>query len=319
MKTHILLIVSAIHLVSCAVVFEEEKDKKSSHVYIYEECQDESWSQSGMCGVKQDNDDYRLRWKMNCPWPSCQRIPVYVNYLLGQDLGRQVTIHVEAFDNYRFEGAPVALLHLTGFNASQPNSIGPEDIFLDVGSYYFRAYITNGERTPVPYPMNGLELVGGVPVGVHGALSQPERVVVSPGQQPSVHLNIDQLYGEPAKDYTKLLVSVLIDDPSQIPDYRYVHVKVLHRPEKTSEAHLDIQMPTADFLVRGRMGQAETDIVQIEPGRYYIFGFIDRNGNGHVDSNEPHGFYGEWQQPESIYLKEGQINSVELAISTFGT
>jgi len=276
------------------VQFETWNSAQGSSGYSFVKCSTSgphSLAVMNICGVKdgESTAQTNYNWHTNCSGSDCGMVSVIADYMLMENLGPQQTMHIEAFDNPKFNHSPVASLEISGFDATRPGSSGREELFLAPGEYYFRAYLTHDEAPALPYSLDGMELVSDLPVGVLGALSGAKRVVVKPGRDETetVHIYIDQLFkkNQPAEDtLAKFRLQIAVNDKSAVQQYRDVHILLLQ------EANLEIN-PSYDFKLSSNAlvnGSESTDFVSpsLAVGSYYVFTYVDANSNGFVDSGE---------------------------------
>lgn len=263
--------------------------------YSFVKCSSSHSSDSSMltniCGTKLGDSTgaANYNWHSNCSGSRCGSVFVFAHYLLPDNLGAQQTMHIEAFDNPQFTHAPVASLEIAGFDATKPASTGREEIFLAPGEYYFRAYLTHEGAAALPYSLQGMELVSDAPVGVLGALSGAQRVLVKEASFAAdpVHINIDQLFKkpQPAEDsLAKFRLAITLPLASKVEKFRDVHILLL------KEADLELN-PSYNFTVSSNsftMDTLATDFVSpsLTPGAYYVFTYVDANSNGFVDAGE---------------------------------
>lgn len=294
------LAIASVFTAGCEVSL---KDKESER----DEVQFQSWNADGYSFVKcssSKDDNYianicgskagestaltNYNWHTNCSGASCSSVSVFAHYMLNDNLGAQQTLHIEAFDNAQFTNAPVASLEISGFDASKPASSGREELFLAPGEYYFRAYLAQGGSTPVPYSLQGMELVSDSPVGVLGALSSAERILVKSAKaEEAVHIYINQLFKKPQTEedsLAKIRLQIALPTATTVEKYRDVRILFL------KEADLEIT-PAYSFNVSSNSFLADTltsEFVSpsVKPGAYYVFTYVDANSNGFVDAGE---------------------------------
>ncbi len=244
-----------------------------------------------VCGTKLNGgSDQSYAWQANCAGSSCGSVPVVAHYRLNEDLGPGQALHIEAFTNPQFTGYPVASLEIQGFDASKPSSSDIEEIFLAPGEYYFRAFLAAAGATPLPYSLQGMELVSEAPVGVLGALSGAERVVVKNSSQwnETVNIYIDQLFKKPTPEedsFAKIRLELSLADESKgkVEKYRDVHVLLLKEADLELRPAYDFTLNTSELL---QDAKAYFVSPSVKPASYYVFVFIDSNGNRYYDETE---------------------------------
>lgn len=274
-----------------------------------------------VCGTRlNDSSGQSYNWQTNCVGSSCGSVSVFAHYMLNDDLGQQGTLHIEAFDNAQFANAPVSSLEIQGFDASKPTSSKLEEIFLAPGEYYFRAYIAPAGTTPIPYSLQGLELVSETPVGILGALSGAERVLVKNAAAASdtVHIYINQLFKKPvpAEDSfakIRLELSLKEDLKADVEKYRDVHVLLLKEADLELKPAYDFTLSTTNLLV----DTPATYFVSpsVEPASYYVFAFIDANGNRYFDENEVGAYVSEADgKPSLVSIEKDRTKALKLGL-----
>jgi len=203
------LAITALICYACSVeVYEpESSDDDQDHAADQAEADHELYGVS--CADKERQKSYdpkesscdaknRINFLPNCKHADCEIVPVKVIYTLDQKIEENRTVVVEAFDNPRFFGFPVATSWTSRFNSKDAEGIQTQ-IFLAPGVYYLRAYLTRPGDTPRPDSYRSLKLVRNTPTGTYGALSGVEQLVVMPegsNWQNQVEIYIDQLFSE---------------------------------------------------------------------------------------------------------------------------
>jgi len=79
-----------------------------------------------------ENQDYK--WNTSCRGGQCEAVPVYVQYMLSEDLGASRSVTVEAFDNPRFVGSPVSSVTIQNFTAQKAEQFQKADLSLGTGT-----------------------------------------------------------------------------------------------------------------------------------------------------------------------------------------
>ncbi len=329
-----LLGASPLVFASCALVLDDKPQDSSAYTWDYEhwdsfpdseayefmQCQAPAQA-SQLCGLRPNASqrDTSYRWSANCRGGDCASVSVFAHYTLPDNIGSHQTLVVEAFDNARFQGSPVATLQMYGFDATHPNSSEREDMFLAPGEYYFRAYLSAAEQQPIPYPMGDMELIGDKPVGVYGALSGAKRVVIRSHEQPeTIHISIDQLFKKPGSELASLghlRLKMQVEPKSYaIPSYRQVHILLLKRADIESKPEFSFQMSSQQLLIPGQEFQAEFVTPGVAAGQYYVFAYLDSDGNGYFDAGEPAGIVKERDQPTPISLENEHTRTLYLVL-----
>ena len=326
---------TAAQMTGCSFNFAdpEEKRKETANLredmpdspeYAFVQCEDGRYAPAKFCAKRTEGDpDVNYAWRPNCKKATCQAVPFFVHYMLHDNIGTNLTLHVEAFDNPTFHGAPRADLMITGFDASGPRSTKQETIFVEPGQYYFRAYMANNEQAPKPYVFNGMELVGDVPVGVVGAASGAQVVTVAPRVQQQypdpVHITIDKLFKDPNSEPPTnafLKIDLKVAAGVTVPDRRQVWVRLLEEPNFDRRATREFAMPSEYLLVAGRQGSAEFKSPAVALGSWFLFVFIDVNDNKDYDKGEPMAIYLDHGDPRRVTFTKDQSVRVELTLNT---
>jgi|GEM_PF-1454775 len=240
-------------------------------------------------------------WRPSCRTEECQEVPVYVNYMLNEDLGGQSTVFVEAFDNPHFVGAPASSVQVGHFNTSRPGTYERTSIWLEPGAYYLRAFVSYDDSKTVPYQYQQMQLVSERPLGIFGALSSPAPLTVKPRKvernADPVHILIDKLFRDPnAKVETKAHLRVSMTVPvcspeatepcTPVPESRTVIVRLFEDDDLQRVPVASFSMPSEAFLVSTRPGRAELLSPELPIGRYVVFAFVDENANQFHDDGE---------------------------------
>ncbi len=292
--------------------------------YVFAKCSgSDSSIANNICGsrVGDASGTTNYDWHTNCTGSSCGSVSVFAHYMLMDNLGAQETLHIEAFDNATFQNSPVATLEISGFDATKPSSTSREEIFLAPGEYYFRAYLAPAGATPLPYSLQGMQLVSDTPVGVLGALSGAQRVLVKSTADSAdpVHIYIDQLLkkDEPEADsLAKFRLSIAVDPAATLDKYRDVHVLLL------SEADLEVN-PSYNFTLSTNTliaDNSKTDFVSpsLKPADYYVFTYIDANSNGFVDDGELGAFVTDASgKPATVTVEANHTKELAVTLSAY--
>ncbi|MES2744231.1 MAG: hypothetical protein V4655_02345 [Bdellovibrionota bacterium] len=279
-------------------------------------------SLNNVCGTRPGSESTGLtyNWQTNCAANSCGTVSVFAHYMLNENLGPQKTLRMEAFTNPQFTGSPVASLEIQGFDASKPTSSGLEEIFLAPGEYYFRAYLSPEGSTAVPYSLQGMELVSDTPVGVLGALSGAQRVLVKSPQAPAeaVHIYINQLFKKPVQaeeSFAKIRLDLSLseDQKAKTEKYRDVHVLLLKEADLELKPNYDFTLSTTALITE----TPSTSFVSpsVEPGSYYVFTFIDANSNRYFDETEIGSYISNADgKPELVTLEKDRTKGLKLGL-----
>lgn len=266
------------------------------------------------------NDDFA--WRTSCKKASCQAVKVFTHYMLSDDLGSGHPVHVEAFDNPNFLGAPSASVRLSHFTASQ-GKWQDADLYLEPGEYYLRAYMTNEEdEATKPYQFGGMTLVQGQPVGVYGALSGAEMVRVEPrAQNPypaPVHIYLDRQFKVPGQEpdtNAHIRLSLSLATGQTAPDGREVMIE-LHRTADLNERPLHtFAMPSELFLVQSRLGRSDYLTPSLDEANYVVFVYLDANGNHLYDLGELQGLYKQNGQPFAVHVVKERTEPIALELA----
>lgn len=273
------------------VTYSSWESYPSSSTYEYFQCKATKLS---LCGER-PNLDNQYTWNSTCKGRDCSVLSVFAHYTLNENLGQNQTLAIEAFDNANFNGSPVASLAINGFDGSSPHSTEREEIYLAPGEYYFRAYIHSAQDPLVPYPLNGMDLVGERPVGVYGALSGAKRVVITKGQQATpIHINIDQLFKRPGSEpdtQAKLRVKFSLTSEILVPNDRQLHILFLKNPDYEEKPAYAFTISSNLLLTPSSDGSVEFVSPSLKPGAYYLFAYIDQDSDGLFDEGEAQAFY----------------------------
>lgn len=265
------------------------------------------------------SDDFQ--WRTSCKSESCQEVQVYTHYMLENDLGGGRVVHVEAFDNQYFQGAPTGSVRIANFDANRGEWRNAQ-LFLEPGEYYLRAYLSTDDDAVVPYSLGGMTLVQDQPVGVYGALSGAEMIRVAPRHQDRypdpVHIYLDKLFEKPgaAPDTNAhLRINLQVADGLTIPDARQVIVR-LHTDRDLAKAPAaQFTMASELLLIQGRVGKAEFVSPSLKTGDYIVFAFLDASGNGSYDVGEPAQVHTVNAQPAAVRIVKDRTESLAMILS----
>lgn len=307
------------------IEMESWTQSPGSSTYSFVKCsaaeEKSSASLHEVCGTKLGESSGSVyNWQTNCMGQACGTVSVFAHYMLSENLGAGETLRIEAFTNPQFSGSPVSSLEIQGFDASKPNSSGREEIFLAPGEYYFRAYLSPQGSAPIPYSLQSMELVSETPVGVLGALSGAQRVLVKAASQviDPVHIYINQLFKKPvaAEDtFAKLRLEITASEvlKTQLEKYRDVHVLLL------KEADLELK-PAYDFTLSSTSLIVDSPVTtfvspSVEPGEYYVFTFVDANSNRYFDESEVGTYVVNAEgEPALVGLEKDRTKAVKISL-----
>ena len=310
---------------SCAFIVDDSPDTYADTVYTYPDstrydfADCENSGNFSYCAANADNShDYA--WQPNCQSKDCQAVSLFVHYNLTQDLGPAATLWVEAFDNPYFNGPALSTFRMSRFDTSSPSTSAREEMFLDPGEYYLRAYVTTKTTAPLPADLQGLEPEQAA-IGTFGALSKPERVVIQKGSSlGAVHINIDQFLTDPAAPLNtgaKLRTKVTMEDDIAPPENRKLLLKLFQNPNIDEVPLYQFATTTNELLLESTGSRAEILTSDLEPGSYYAFAFIDEDSNDYFDYGEPAAFYEQYGEPWPVEIKTDFTTQLDLMLSYY--
>jgi len=266
------------------------------------------------------NEEYR--WRPSCKSSACQEVPVYVHYMLANDLGAERTVAVEAFDNPNFHGTPKSTVQLTSFDASEAGKFEKTIIYLEPGEYYLRAFVAREDEAVSPYAYQDMELVGDRPLGVHGALSSPEVITVKPRDMEHwanpIHIKLDKLFQKPGTGPgTKafLRINFEVAQTDKIPEARTVVIQLLEDSDINANPQATFNMPTENLLISSHMGKAEFLTPEVNTGTFVVFAFLDANGNGFYDAGELSQLHSLLGEPRAVTIRANRTTPISLALT----
>ena len=287
----------------------------SSSTYDYFNC---STNVAGLCGER-PNTSNQYKWNSTCKGQDCAILSVFAHYTLTDNLGANQTLAIEAFDNPNFNGSPAASLEIAGFDGTGPHSTDREEIYLTPGEYYFRAFIHAPRDPLVPYPLNGMELVGERPVGVYGALSGAKRVLIVRGQEPSpIHISIDQLFKKPGSEpdlQAKLRVKFVVPTDILVPIDRQVHILFLKNPDVEEKPLYEFSFSSNILMTPSTDGSIEFVSPSLKPGSYFLFTYIDQDSDSLFDEGETSGFYRFETKIAPVTVEAEHTHSIGVTLS----
>jgi hypothetical protein len=266
-----------------------------------------------------ENEDYT--WRVNCKSKDCQAVPVFVHYMLTEDLGQSNTVSIEAFDNPRYVGAPVSTIQVQNFMARQNGDYKQAELFLAPGTYYLRAFISNESELLVPYQYQGMELLSEKPIGIYGALSSPASVTVAPKKVSSftqpVHITLDKLFkskNEESDTKAYLRISFNTEENAVIPVSRKVLTQLRTEADLGMAPVVSFTTLTESFLIEGQKGKAELMTTSLPVGKYIVFSFLDANGNEFYDDGELAALHMKNAEAAQIDIRANRVESIVLTL-----
>ena len=283
-------------------------------------------------------------WRPSCRTNECQEVPVYVNYVLNEDLGAQSTVVVEAFDNPHFVGAPASVVQVGHFNTSRPGTYERTSIWLEPGAFYLRAFVTDDDSKIVPYQYQQLQLVSERPLGVFGALSGPSMLTVKPRRiapnPDPVHIVIDKIFRDPnakveTNAHLRLSFSAPIcsDKPTSdgttnaapdaatpvnctpVPESRTLIVRLFEDDDFLRVPVAAFSMPSEAFLVSTRPGRAELLSPALPTGKYVVLAFVDENANLFYDPGELAQMYTKFAAPAVVNIEANRTAELTMNLT----
>lgn len=264
-------------------------------------------------------DDYR--WRTSCKASGCQEIKVFVHYMLTEDIGGKRVVHVEAFDNEHFQGAPVSTVRISNFEAKR-GEWRDGQLFVEPGEYYVRAYLTTEDDDVEPYVLGDMRLIGQEPVGVFGASSGAEMIRVEPKSQSKtpapVHVYLDKLFKKPGSEpdtNAHLRINLQVAEGQTAPDGRQVKVELRKGSDLAEAPSHSFEIATELLLVQGRPGKTEFVSPSLPEGNYVVFVYLDANGNDLYDAEEMAELYKVNQQPAAIAIRKDRTETVNMTLS----
>ncbi len=264
-------------------------------------------------------EDYT--WRTSCKSSTCQAVKVFVHYMLTDDIGGTRVVHVEAFDNEHFQGAPVSTVRLADFDAKR-GEWKDADLYLQPGEYYVRAYLTTNDDLVVPYTLGDMALVGDQPVGVFGALSNAEMVRVAPKEQnhypDPVHIYLDKLFQKPGSEpdtKAHLRIDLSVADTAAITDGRLVKVELRKTADMADAPAFSFDVASELLLIQGRLGKTEFTSPSLKEGDYVVFVYLDANGNSQFDSDELSALHLVNTQPAAVAIRKNRTETISMALT----
>lgn len=260
------------------------------------------------------------QWNTTCRGYSCQAVPVYIQYMLSEDLGEGRSVTVEAFDNPYFSGSPVSSVTLNNFTATKAGEFQKTSLYLGSGTYYARAFISKASDVVIPYEYSDMQLIQNQPLGIFGALSSPATITVArdadEDRQPA-YITIDKLFKKPqsAKDQRAFLrLKLNTEKLDLVESDRNVMIQLHSESDIQMEPIYQFKIPSAAFKVEGHQGETEFVSDSLDVGRYYVFVYLDGNGNGYFDPGELAQYFGHGGDMKTIDIKEKRTKYLALTL-----
>ena len=275
------------------------------------------------CAKPEPHDDQaqknqEIAWNTNCKGQECRSLGVYVHYLLDKDLGPNQIVWIEAFSNPFFQGSPAASLYIGGFDTARSSSSQRELLFLSPGEYYLRAYIHSGLEPAIPLVMQGMQLVSNKPLGVYGALSAPQRVLVGrQGDTETVHIEIDQLLEDPDQKpdtHARLRIKFTTDPNAYIEADRQILIQLLGTADINERAKQVFKLDSNRLLISGQEYRAEFISSSLPEQDVYVFAFLDENANGFYDFGELAQMYQQSDEFMPVKIRSDRITTITLPL-----
>jgi hypothetical protein len=293
---------------------QNECDAVWSSTYKFDDGDDETtYKQSKyMC-----YDRKPARYMTSCAAEDCSQVPVFVHYGLGQNLGENFTVHVEAFDNANFNGYPVGKVEVSHFKA-ETGSWKETELWLPEGNFYIRAFLSNKESPNMPYNFGDMVLIRDQPVGVFGVLSGAEVVHVDYRKRYTdpVSVHLDQLFKKPGSEpETNARLRTIVKFPADQVLVAGKEVRVeLHKTidfEAAPVAAMTIKSEL--FMIQGQLGKAEVVSQSLEIGAYFVRIYFDENQNNFYDEGEMDAVFGG-AVPERVSIEKDHTRTVTLEL-----
>lgn len=259
------------------------------------------------------------QWDRRCGIDVCQKSEVFVVYGLSQDLGIDNSVVLEAFDNPRFSGSPIASARLTGFSATRPGDTARTTLYLAPGSYYLRAFISSDRDAIAPYEYGGMELVSNKPVGFFGAASGPQSLHVEGegARVPPVTVTLNHLFKTPEADSPSdahLRIRFRVD-PALVQVNQRLIIELRDTTDFAFNPSATFFVASDTLLVEGKEGQAEFTTRNLIPGDYSVLAFIDANNNGFADEDELQQTYSQAGTPALLRIAPRRTESIQLSLN----
>jgi hypothetical protein len=292
----------------------DECDAVWSSTYKFDDGDDETtYKQSKyMCYEKKP-----ARYLTSCSAEDCSQVPVFVHYGLAENLGENLTVHVEAFDNANFNGYPVGKVEVSHFKA-ETGSWKETELWLPEGNFYIRAFLSNEESPNMPYNFGDMVLIRDQPVGVFGVLSGAEVVHVDYRKRYTnpVSVHLDQLFKKPGTEpETNARLRTIVKFPAEHAIVAGKEVRVeLHKTidfEAAPVAAMTIKSEL--FMIQGQLGKAEVVSPSLEVGAYFVRIYFDENQNEFYDEGEMEAVFGG-TIPERVSIEKDHTRSVTLEL-----
>lgn len=258
-------------------------------------------------------------WGTSCGKEDCQSVPVFVHYMLTQDLGKDHRVYVEAFDNPRFAGTPVATSELSHFSATRAGEYEDTTIVLAPGLYYLRSYLGRSDQVISPYIYGDMELVADSPSGVFGAASTAQPVTVRSSSEEHwakpVHIYLDKLFKKPGSEpLTKAYLRAQINasEVDKIADNKKLILRLYSDLDFAKTPAHQSELGSESLLIDGRKGKTEIITPSLVVGQFFVFAFVDANSNGYYDVGELAQTASENGRPRLVDIKANRTETVAL-------
>lgn len=254
----------------------------------------------------------------NCNVKECFAQKIRIFYMLSEDLGINNQVVIEAFDNHLFQGNPVSSNRITNFDASYAGANQEIYLALAAGEYYLRAYIDTDSSPALPYQYGEMEVVSEKPFGVFGALSNATKIYVpydSRNQELSIYLN--ELFQEPEAPVPSnayLRVSIDSSQIETIPTGQDIYIELHNTIDFAYQPVYQFTLPSESLKVSGNMDYTEYVSNQLTTGDYFVFAYIDSNGNGYYDSNEPSQTFRRYGVEATVAIIANRTESISLVL-----
>jgi len=263
-----------------------------------------------------ESTDYR--WRTSCSDEGCLSTSVSVSYMLNKDLGDNLTVHIEAFDNKNFEGYPDGTVEIRQFKG-QTGYVDTAELYLPAGEYYLRAYINTNEEQPIPYTLEGMELIADKPMGVYGATSSVAKVYVNDWQQQdAVAIVMDQLFKKPGSEpetNARLRIKLNTENHADIEVGRKIYVELFRDTDFDDTPLYSFDMASTLLKIDGNLGAAEFLTPSINAGTYVVRVYLDANGDGFLDAPEIYGVFSENDVPRYVTFEQNHTKTISLELS----
>jgi hypothetical protein len=217
-----LMFLAILSIPACYVDVDSDSDRNRGSENPSSYANSDDWQKLSLANSCGDGDinhvcseDDTVEWYPNCVGDECQAVYVKVYYDLEKELEGRRTVIIEAYDNAEFMGESVASVWAKGFNA-KPGTKMDTQLFLGTGIYYLRAYVVTPDDLPAPSSYYRLKPTQNKPVGVFGALSDAEQLIVRPMTEKkkytTVEIHLTHQFGE---DIAQVPTTPQVPEPQQ--------------------------------------------------------------------------------------------------------